>query len=149
MIQCFVSWVLSCWWLMATVGASLCLLAGNFIIAWQAFALKRFENTPLSDVPFLSSWATALGVGAAPMSALYALLLTVVTNVAAIKAMKLAFELETQLFDWRRVRRSSDVQLAAQAPELVVMMQHTAAKAAAAIVLAALMLRWDVSLFTF
>jgi hypothetical protein len=149
MVQCCITWLLSCLWLTIAVGASLCLLAGNFLVAWQSFSLQGFENTPLSQTPFLGSWAAGLGVGAAPMSALYAFFLTVAMNVAAIKAMKLVFEFETLLFDWRRVRRASDPVTAGHARDLLINVQHTAVKAVVAIALAVAMLSWDVGLFRF
>src|SRR5207249_54312 len=112
-----VRWGLSLVWLGLTHAAAVCLAFGNFVVSWQAFEAQGFEQTPLAEVPFLGPLAVALGLGAAPLASLYALVLTGATNILMIASAKVLARLYDTFFDWRQIRRSDDAHARARAPE--------------------------------
>jgi hypothetical protein len=133
----------------AAIAAATLLAFGNFLICWQSFVGQGFEQTPLAGVPFLGPLAEALGVGEAPMSALYALVLTGAMNLAVIASAKMAARLIQHAFDYRDLRASGNPGDRDQARQCRERLLETVTWLVPMVVVTALIMRFDVAQFVF
>ncbi len=146
-VHCLARWGLSLVWVAVTHLAALCLAFGNFVVTWQAFEAQGYEPTPLAEVPFLGAFAVSLGLGAAPLSSLYALVLTGAMNIATIASAKMVTRLRDLVFDWRQVRRAEDPSIRARGKEYLAKIWEEATWAVPTLFLTVLIARWDVAQF--
>ncbi len=148
-LRSITSWLLAVTFVVAALAASVLLAFGNFLICWQSFVGQGFEQTPLAGVPFLGPLAEALGVGEAPMSALYALVLTGAMNLAVIASAKMAARLIQLAFDYRDLRGSENPGDREQARQCRERLLETTMWLAPMVVVTALIMRFDVAQFVF
>lgn len=143
------SFLLATAWVAFTHLVAVCLAFGNFVVAWQAFEAQGYEQVPLAEVPFLGPFAVAVGLGSAPIAALYALVLVAAVNVIVITAAKQLTILGEVFLEWRQVRRSPDPEIRARSPEYPAKLGELAAWLVPLLVLAVFVIRWDVAQFSF
>ena len=147
LLRSFISWLLALGFLLLAVGVAATLFFGNFIVAWQSFLAQGWEQTPLGHVPFLGAWAQGFGVGAAPIAALWALVVTGAMNYTVLAANKNIAEAVRSLFDQRQVLRSDDAAMHTRAADYRDAMIEHGVRAAALIVLCFFIIRYDVNQF--
>jgi hypothetical protein len=142
-LQMLTRWALAVGWIAVTLLATTMLFFGNFVVAWQAFVLMGFEPEPLSQIPMLGPIAVAAGIGKAQLASLYAAALTAAMAVTVISACKFGNDALTLFFDMRQTRLEDAV-----SPVAVIRLWETVAAFAVAAVLAGVVARYDVALFS-
>jgi hypothetical protein len=141
-LQALTKWILALVWLGVTIGATAMLFFGNFLVAWQAFALMNFEPEPLAAIPLLGPIAEALGVGNAQVAATYAAVITVAMAVTVMSTCKFGNDALTLFFDMRQARLANEPNRAA-----AIKFWETCVAFGISLVLAFLLVRADASLF--
>ncbi len=146
-LHLFVRWLGSLVWLALTVCAAVAFALGNFLVSWQAFELIGFEDLPLAEVPLTGPVAVALGVGTAPLAAVYALGLTAVMGFLVGTTVKIVWEMLAYFSDWRRLRRSEEQDSRRLARECLGKLEELGLRLVVPLSAAVLAVRMDVALF--
>lgn len=149
LLRALVSWLLTLGWALLVSLGALCLGFGNFVVAWQSFTAQGFEPLPLRRVPLLGAWAEGFGVGDAPISALYALVLTLAMNVAIMATVKVQARALQLFFDRRQALRSRDAAVFESAPDYLDQTVRYCIWSATLLVASVLIVGWDVSQFNY
>lgn len=149
LVRALLSWILTLGRALLVALAALCLGFGNFVVAWQSFTAQGFEPTPLRHVPMLGAWAEGFGAGAAPIAALYALVLTLTMNVAIMWTVNVLARTLQSFFDRRQALRSRDSAVFASAPDYQDQTVRNCVWSATLLAASVLIVRWDVSQFNY